>query len=305
MEFGHIHITKRYLQCKSFQKLIEKLFLHYNTGKITKDEMLGKLSKLKDLMRTLAANLRTHTNTIYSRDDVDVMNFFILEHLNYNFLFRTSRIFEEKYGLTNFGDTAFFMDIKKMQELIVAGDCVKALAYCRENKVHLKETFSKLETKLRVIEFINMCGSDRNKAMEYAREFFKKEKESVRRHLLSLIERDDYIDAHKVASDLAQGIYQLYNLNDRFAKRVEFGTIAFKTSLCSERKNLECPGCTFAKYTPMVNRIENSEIVCGGSHIVLDSSNQAFSDDTGKVYGRAYVIESGLVLKDPKICYFV
>lgn len=305
MEFSHIQTTKRYLQCKSFQKLMEKLFLHYNTGKINKNEMLVKLSKLRSLVKTLSSDLKAHTNIIHSRDGLDAQNFFILEHLNYNFMFRTSAAFEKKHNLAAVSDTQFFREIKDMQEEIANGDCNRALSYCRENKVHLKEMFSKLETKLRIIEFVKICGRDKSRAMEYAREFFKKERESVRHHLISLIEREEHIDAKKIACDFASSVYKLYNINDRLSKRLEFGTIAFKTSLCADRKSLECPGCTFSKYTRMTNRVENSEIVCEGSHIVLDSSNQAFADETGKVYGRKYIIESGITLKDPKICYFV
>lgn len=284
---------------------MEKLFLHYNTGKISREDMLVKLLKLKDLVKSLANNLRTSTNTIHRRNNVDTLRFFILEHLNYNFLFRTSQMFEAKYNLKPFSDTDFFEDIRGIQEDIVNGDCKKALAYCRENKVHMKDVFTSLETKLRIIEFTKICGKDKNRAMEYARVFFKKEKESVRKYLLSLIERDDSIDVMKISKDFVSGVYDLYSLKDRLSLRLEFGVIAFKTSLCELKKNLECPGCTFARYTKMINRTENSEIVCEGCHIVLDSSNQAFSDELGRVYGRKYIIESGISLKDPKICYFV
>lgn len=284
---------------------MEKLFLHYNTGKVSKEDMLAKLSKLKDIVRVLATNLRSETNVIHQRKDLDALKFFVLEHLNYNFLFSTSQMFEKKYNLESSSDTSFFQYIKNMKEEIIKGDCKKALAYCKENKVHMKNTFTALETKLRIIEFTKICGRDKNKAMEYARGFFKKEKESVRKYLLSLIERDDSIDIGKISKDFVSGVYELYNLKDRLSQRLEFGVIAFKTSLCAHKKNLECPGCTFAKCTKMVNRTENSEIVCEGSHIVLDSSNQAFSDETGRVYGRKYIIESGTSLKDPKICYFV
>lgn len=192
-----------------------------------------------------------------------------------------------------------------MGKNIFKGEFKKSIAFCKEYRIHNKVVFNELEYKLNVLEFKRLATVDKVAAIEYCRAVFKKDKSRIKSNLNSLIDKQERIDLTGIVNEFKNAVLNLYRMEDRLTTRIYYGLIAFKTVFCRKNGVVECPGCNFADFTEIINRVENSEIICEGSGIILDSSNQAYADVNGRVYGIEFLNNNRRSIEDPKICYFV
>lgn len=303
MDINHIPATKRYLVCKSYQKILEKLFVHFKEGKISKDDLLSNISKIREVLQKTIKTIKEEEDRISKRTEDESHNFFILEYLLYNGFDKTANLFMKTRE--TFSDKDFFDEIKNLQSKIEQGEIKDVMQCVKENKIHSKEGFSALEQSLKILEFNKISKSNKYEGIEFAKDIFKKEKEPLRNFLMVLIDGKSNVDINSISDSFRLGMYKLYNLEDRLAELLEYGLISQKTAICDQHKNLECAGCIFNSFTRMYNRTETSEILCDGSGVILDSSNQAFADEEGRVYGKKFLSEEQVCIIKPKTCFFV
>ena len=304
MNINQIPLTKKALLTKTFQKILEKLFAHYKEGRIGKEEMIEKLEKVQKILERTTNSINDADKKIKERKEYNKLeDFLILEHLFYNNYVKTAELFVNKRNTLN--DKDFFDEISENQNKIRRGEVKDVLQFVKDNKIHYKEGFSDIEHKLKVLEFNKISKKDKYEGMEYAQDTFKKEKKPVRDYLMVLVNGKDNIEISTITNNFRMCMLKMYNLEDRFAQILEIGLIAQKTAVCSKHKNVECAGCVFYNFTKLYNRIETSEILCEGTGKILDSSNQAFSDSDGKVYGKEYLGDANLCIDGPKTCFFV
>lgn len=304
------------LAIKSTQKIFSKLVSHYMSHKISKEEFISKLDKFKEKVQETQKTIEKMEKIIKEREGADSLDFAILEHLSLNECTKTASLYRNTFLKKSeqhlFQENSdFYAQIKKFVNEIENGICKNALSFCKQYKSHFKEEFNSLEVKMALVEFIDLAQKDRLLAMEYARKNFQNGINALRDHLGNLIDEknsDVFRESNETivsgARDLFyKSVYGLFRVDDKLEKWLSYGLVAYTTQNCGS--NLKCPGCAYGKYSVMVNRTENSLILCEGEDSVLDESNMAYTDDRGKVFGKKYLVKSKKQLKEPRICYFV
>lgn len=303
MELCLIQTTKRYFSIKSTQKLFEKLLSHYKDNKITKEELLSKIEKIKDIVKNTCDSLRTHTDLAYKTREKEQLSLLIMEHLEYNGLSKTAKTYAEKNDVQYYGTSVFFKEVKGVEEMFANKEYAKLIELCSFYRVQQKKPFGEIEQKLKVLEYKRICAIDENAAYEFYKKMFCNDKATLNEQFSAFVR--DNICENELENQFKEAIYSIYGMSDRLCRRVFYGLVAYKTVFCDKKLSINCPGCVFSEYVKFTNRIENSEIICGGSGIILDSSNQAFCDAGGIVYGFKYLKENNKTIEEPKVCYFI
>lgn len=312
---SHFQERLKELLIKSTQKLYTKLVTYYKTGKISRDEFVVKLDKFKDKVKDVE-NQINHLNEISEKKNkINHFNYAILEHFLFNGYNKSAEYFKKKYFTKNeqevCDDANFYKKMKKILDEIGEGNCDEAFSFIKEYKVHLKDDYDDLDRKLQLIYFIKMAQVDRVKAIETARNKFSEDSLEIRDYLLNLLNKNDnfllkqqnQVIIKETKDTFHRKILTLFNLEDRLMNILNYGLIAHSTPNCNY--TYECPGCAYKKYSVMINRTENSIVLCEGSLEKLNESNMAYTDDKGKVYGAKYLQKEKKQLKEPRICYFV
>lgn len=333
-----IEVNKRLLILKSDLKLTEKIFAMHSKNKITNNEFKEKIKKLKEKLLNSFKEVNDLTETIEkNKKNCEDVKFYIAEHLLHNNYIDIAKGYAQKHHIDiNFN---FYITLFNIIEEIKNYNFEKALFFCKENKIHLKSinvpyknqiiNGSELENQLKIYTFQDMCKKcTKKEAVKYSQQHFYTNKEVIKPYLVLLVCKDyNVINKYKIENteDLSEFFKIVYlalhslTPKSRLSKRIEYGLVAFKTKMCSIKFNSECPSClkivqNLSKVLPYCKK-DNSVILCRGSGLEMNESNQPFCFESGYVYCEDYISKlnynyackvTGITCKkNPKICYFV
>jgi len=145
---------------------------------------------------------------------------------------------------------------------------------------------------LRIEEFNKLCTTDKENAVLYLTEHFSNNKELIKKHLPSLVDINGHTESREdVGSIFRESYLKMYKQSkeSRLQRRLVYGIIAYKTLMCAERTNPDCPTCLLYNINLPCCKKDNSIILCKGSGAVMDEKNQAYYFESGFVYCEEYI----------------
>lgn len=320
----------RYNILKSDYKILEKILLMHSKNKLTAEDFLEKLHKLKDKFMQTMPRIIQLTEKIEKALPLTT-NYLITEHLytiNSPFALTFSLAHDVKI------DNTFFMYVQDVINSIRNKDFEKVLLFCKDNKVNLKGRSillsnkpicaSNLENFVKTHMFIDLCYQNKKKeAAMFCKNNFVPE---MRKYLILIVCKsieidyeDDIADINVIIEFFSEVAYTLHGLSlkTRLTRRIAYGIVAYKTSKCGQ--NLKCPAClkilaTIVSKLPSSKR-DISVILCSDCGKETDGNNLPYLYETGHIYCEDYISKSdyiyeckitGKICKEmPLICYFV
>lgn len=303
---------------KNTKRTIEKLFSLHKSGKMSEEDFMLKLDKLKDLVIRNTETLKDLEREVVERSNVDPTKFLVVEHFNHLGEFSTADYLALKLGVPH--DQDFYKMILGIKRELENKNFIPALEFCKDYRLLFRN--NSFETKLKIYRFVNLCrDGNSQKALAYLMAELKKNTEAVRKFLPLLIDSKILdVEDSTLVEDFYGAMLEVFRLGKttRLSDRVEYGMMAFKTQECFKERNTKCPTCcpelVLREEIPY-NRHEQSIILCRGSGTELDDVNQPHAYDNGHVYGNEYIKKkNNLVVcpktgksssKYPRLCYFV
>lgn len=335
-DYNITQIAIRHNLIKTHTKMIEKISSLHSANKLsTPDYKRKMLAELQSIQETFKIIKQFHQNAKENKkeekDEKEENNiklrFFIAEHLLHNFLFTPALLYIQKHKININQD--FYKNLYKLNNKEAM------LAFCKQNKIHLKNIKienphykkdqnkesiigTELETIIRIEEYLHLSATNKEESIKYLSEHFASNIEAVKQYLPNLIYGNLNI-LYNTRALFRQAYYKIHKQTNesRLQRRIIYGVVALKTKMCGIESNPMCPTCfnlIHALRLPYCKK-ENSVILCKGSDVIMNESNQAFMFDSGYVYCEEYIMrmeynyvckETGITCKgNPRICYFL
>ncbi|ADM11004.2 uncharacterized protein Eint_020030 [Encephalitozoon intestinalis ATCC 50506] len=312
-------------------KLMERLFQMYKCGRISREEYMQKLEKLKEVIKLNIDEIEKNAKTIVARKEpVNVLNVFIMEHFEHMGYFDTAELMARKFSIGGYSDSDFYKRIYEIRNQVETGSFEDALAFCREHRMELRsikwEEAISLENDLKVEKFIEMCHAQEfDKALEFINKEFKRVPEQIKSYLPVLVSNSNFrkypFSRHtKTAEQFLRCALKLFRRGpkSRLMQRIEYGMMAYKTYRCIDTENDNCPACCKAfrlREDVPFNKHEISILLCRGSGEEMDDSNQPYVFENGFIYGAKYIESSEHIcinskaadnsLRYPRLCFIL
>ncbi|AFN82477.1 hypothetical protein EROM_020020 [Encephalitozoon romaleae SJ-2008] len=312
-------------------KLMERLFQMYRCRKISKEEYMEKLEKLKEVVGSNIDEMKRNTRIMASRNEpTNTLNVFIMEHFEHIGCFGTASALASKFSIEAYSDADFYKRVYGIKNQIENGLFEEALSFCREYRVELKsmkcEEAASLENDLKVEKFIEMChGQEFDKALEFINKEFKRVPEQIKSYLPVLVSNSNFrkypFSRHtKTAEQFLVCALKLFRrgLKSRLMQRIEYGMMAYKTYRCINTENNKCPTCCKAfrlREDVPFNKHEISILLCKGNSEEMDDTNQPYVFEDGFIYGAKYIELSEHIcassksidnaLRYPRLCFIL
>ncbi|AFM97762.1 hypothetical protein EHEL_020050 [Encephalitozoon hellem ATCC 50504] len=312
-------------------KLMERLFQMYRNRKISKEEYMQKLEKLKEVVGSNIDEMERDAKVIASRrEPTNVLSVFIMEHFEHIGCFDTALLLANKFSIKNYSDSDFYKLVYGIKSQIESGMFEEALSFCREHRVELKsmkcEEAVSLENDLKIEKFIEMCHAQEfDKALEFVNKEFKRVPEQIKSYLPILVSNSNFrkypFSRHnKTAEQFLGCALKLFRrgFKSRLMQRIEYGMMAYKTYRCIDTENNRCPACCRAfrlREDVPFNKHEISILLCRGSSEEMDDTNQPYVFEDGLIYGSRYIESSDHIcisskstdsaLRYPRLCFIL
>lgn len=331
MDLSTIQEIRNLSVLKTTRKLMEKLFQMHRNGKISSEDYVLKLEKLKGVVESSIDEVERNSETIRLRSrPVDQLHVFIVEHFEHVGCFETADMLARRFSIEEYSDRDFYRQIHGMRARIEEGEFEDALGFCKEYRSELKgsryEDSCELENNLKIEKFIRMCHShDHDKALEFVNREFKRVPEQIKSYLPVLVSNSAFRkyppSGHsKVADQFQRCALALFRRGEksRLTQRIEYGMMAYRTYRCTDRQSRGCPTCCKAlrlREDVPFNKHEISILLCRGSSEEMDDTNQPYAFENGLVYGAKHIesVEHICIIsrsadnpsRYPKLCFIL